>query len=210
MRSFPVIAVSLAMGLVVPAAKNRSEEQVDDESWTTEYAVERDELASSGRNPFFSLEPGYTLVLEDDEVQLTITVLNETKKVDGVETRVVEERETEDGELAEVSRNYFAISKRTNGVFYFGEDVDIYEDGKVAGHEGAWLSGEGGAKFGLIMPGEALIGARYYQEVAPEVAMDRAEIVGMNETIDTPAGKFENCLKTEETNPLKPKEKEFK
>jgi Concanavalin A-like lectin/glucanases superfamily len=53
--------------------------------------------------------------------ELTITVLNETKMVDGVETRVVEERETKGGKLKEVSRNYFAISKRTNDVFYFGE-----------------------------------------------------------------------------------------
>ena len=32
----------------------------------------------------------------------------------------------------------------------------------------------------------------------------------MNENVQTPAGKFSNCLKTEETNALKPKEKEFK
>jgi hypothetical protein len=32
--------------------------------------------------------------------------------------------------------------------------VDIYKDGEVAGHGGAWLSGAGGAKYGLTMPGE--------------------------------------------------------
>ena len=55
---------------------------------------------------------------------------------------MVEERETEDGELVEVSRNFFAICEETNSVFYFGEEVDDDEDGEIVGHEGAWLAGE--------------------------------------------------------------------
>src|SRR2546422_3099120 len=171
-------------------------------AWTSVFPTEPDELVSTGRNPYFILEPGYSLELEGGNVRLTITVLNETKKVDGVETRVVEERETKGGQLIEVARNYFAISKRTNDVFYFGEDVDMYKDGKIANHDGTWLSGVGGAKFGLIMPGRALLGARYHQEGAPKVAMDRATIVSVSETVKTPAGEFTNCLKGEETTPL--------
>ena len=171
-------------------------------AWTTVFQVEPDELVSTGRNPYFILEPGYTLVLEGGSAQLTITVLNETKKVDGVETRVVEERETKKGQLTEVARNYFAISKRTNDVFYFGEDVDMYKNGKIDNHAGAWLSGVDGGKFGLMMPGRILLGARYYQEIVPKVAQDRATIVSMTETVETPAGVFQNCLKVEETTPL--------
>jgi hypothetical protein len=40
--------------------------------------------------------------------------------------------------------------------------------------------------------------------------MDRAEIISMTETMKTPAGNFIDCLKTEETNAIKPKEKEYK
>jgi hypothetical protein len=182
----------------------------DDGSWTTEFGVEKDELSATGRNPYFILEPGYQLVLEGGRERLIITVLDETKTVDGVETRVVEERETKDGKLVEVSRNFFAISKRTNSVFYFGEDVDIYKDSKVVSHEGGWLAGVKDAKFGLMMPGLVLLKAKYYQEIAPKVAMDRAEIVSMTETVKTPAGEFKNCLKVEETTPLEPGEKEYK
>src|SRR5262249_51522513 len=32
--------------------------------WTTEFAVDRKDLGPTGRNPYFILEPGYTLVLE--------------------------------------------------------------------------------------------------------------------------------------------------
>jgi hypothetical protein len=141
---------------------------------------------------------------------LTITVLDETRNVGGVETRVIEERETNSGQLVEVSRNYFAISKRTGDVFYFGEEVDIYRNGKVVDHEGAWLSGVKGAKFGLMVPGQPMLKAKYYQEIAPGVAMDRAEVVSLVETVKTPAGEFRNCLKTEETTPLEPGVKESK
>ena len=182
----------------------------DDGRWTRVFPVEKGEWSSTGRNPFFVLEPGYRLVLEDGGERLTITVLDETKVVAGVETRVVEERETEDGSLVEVSRNYFAISTRTNGVFYFGEEVEIYRDGKVAGHEGAWLAGVDGAGYGLMMPGQPLLGARYYQEVAPRVAMDRAEIVAIDATMKTLAGEFKGCLRVEETSPLEPSHAESK
>src|SRR5262249_39811573 len=147
---------------------------------------------------------------DGDEVALTITVLAETRSVDGVETRVVEERESKGGELVEVSRNFFAISKRLNDVYYFGEEVDIYKGGKVVSHEGAWLSGVSGAKFGLATPGSPLLGARYYQEIAPDVAMDRAEVVSLTETMETPAGKFTDVLKTIETTPLEPETRESK
>jgi hypothetical protein len=178
--------------------------------WTSEFQVEKSDLASTGRNPYFILEPGYQLVYQDGSEQLTITVLDQTKTVDGVETRIVEERETKDGQPVEVSKNYFAISTRTNCVFYFGEDVDSYEEGKIANHDGSWLAGVGGARFGLMMPGQPLLRGRYLQEIAPEVAQDRAEIIGTAETVKTPAGEFKNCLKIEETSALEPGTKEYK
>src|SRR5437867_8438345 len=163
--------------------------------WTSTFLMEADELLSVGRNPYFILEPGDQLVLEGDGSQLIITVLNETKKVDGVETRAVEERETKNGKLVEVARNHFAISKRTNDVFYFGEDVEMYKDGKVVNHDGSWLSGVNGSKFGLMMPGRVLLHSWYSPEVAPKIAMDRATIVSMTQTVKTPAGERKNCLK---------------
>lgn len=183
--------------------------------YTRSFMLERCRgFSSTGRNPFFRLEPGYQLVLAGEEEgvakRLVVTVLNRTRMVDGVETRVVEERETEDGELVEVSRNYFAICNRTNSVIYFGEKVDIYEDGVIVGHEGEWLAGEDGARPGIIMPGTVLLGARYFQEVAPGVALDRAEIVSLTATVQTPAGRFTRCLRTRETTPLEPGEVEFK
>jgi hypothetical protein len=136
--------------------------------------------------------------------------LNETGEVNGTETRVVEERETIGGELVEISRNFFAICEETNSVFYFGEEVDDYENGNIISHGGAWLAGEDANRAGIIMPGTILMGARYYQEIAPNVAVDRAEIVGMGEVVQTPAGEFSDTLITRETNPLEPDVAELK
>jgi len=199
-----VVRVDGATGKVLAAAAGPKPDRAG--VFTDTFRVEAGEWSSTGANPYFILEPGFFLVLEGEEdgeaLRLTITVLDETRVVAGVETRVVEEREEEGGRLVEVSRNCFAISKRTNAVYYFGEDVDIYKEGKVVGHGGAWLAGEKGARFGLMMPGTPLLGARYYQEVAPGVAMDRAEIVSLTKTLETPAGQFEGCLEVEETTPL--------
>lgn len=195
-KGFHIAIVSLAcvLGLTAQTTDNRT--------WISDFRLEPDELTSIGRNPYFILEPGYVLVLEAGNERLTITVLNETKKIDNVETRIVEERETKNDRPVEISRNYFAISKRTNNVYYFGEDVDMYKAGKVISHEGAWIAGVNGARFGLAIPGAPALKARYYQELAPGVAMDRAEIVSLNETLTTPAGVFKQVLKVVETTPL--------
>ena len=39
-----------------------------------------------------------------------------------------------------------------------------------------------------MMPGTVSVDAKYYQEIAPDVAMDRAKIVSVNDTVKTPAG----------------------
>lgn len=172
--------------------------------FTDEFRVDRGMLAATGRNPYLILEPGYQLSYSGGGDQLVITVLDETELVDGVTTRVVEERETRDGALIEVSRNFFAIDAGTRDVYYFGEDVDDYADGRIVGHQGSWRSGVGDARFGLMMPGDPRVGVRYQQEVAPGVAMDRAEIVSTTDAVQVPAGALAEVLTVEETTPLEP------
>jgi len=112
--------------------------------------------------------------------------------------------------LVEISWNYFAICKKCKAIYYFGEDVDDYEDGEVVGHSGAWLAGENGNRAGLIMPGCPLIGSRYFQEVAPGIAQDRAEHLDNTAEVETPAGTFLNSLVVAETSPLDPGELSLK
>ncbi|MBA2409392.1 MAG: hypothetical protein H0V62_06365 [Gammaproteobacteria bacterium] len=197
-------------------------------SYTREFPIadcdfETRQFEREDANPYYILQPGRELHYnnfecvskgECDEVEeLVITILNKTRKfkldIEGkmktVTTRVLQEVETANGELVEISYNYYAQCDDNQDVYYFGENVDIYEDGEIVSHDGAWLAGNNGAKPGLILPGGAfLLGARYFQEVAPGVALDRAEHVAMNLKEETPAGSFENCVFIEETTPLEP------
>lgn len=211
MLRFIILGVGLiaALGCAV-AAKDAVGDS--DKPWTEPTLPDRATLSSVGRNPYFVLEPGYVLHLKKkDEVDtLTISVLNETKIVDGVETRIIEERETEGGRLAEISRNYFAVSKQDGNLYYFGEDVDVYKEGKVTNHEGSWLAGVNRAKAGLMLPGKPAAGMRFYVEQAPKVAMDRSEVVSVTATCTTPAGDFKNVLKVREGSAIEKGEEEIK
>jgi len=197
---FAIIALVVFAAIAVVAAQPAARQE-----FRSTFDVDKASLVDRGRNTYFILEPVYRLQFRDGRRgtdTLIITVLDDTKVVDGVTTRVVEERETKGGQLAEVSRNYFAIDRTTGDVYYFGEDVDEYKNGKVVGHEGAWLSGVNGARFGLMMPGAPKRGDRYYQEYAPTVAMDRAEILSVTAGTKVVAGVFQNCLHTKESSAI--------
>jgi hypothetical protein len=180
------------------------------EPWATEFATDPSRLASTGRNPYFVLEPGYVLVLEGGQSRMVVTVLDETKVVQGVETRAVEERETTKDQVTELSRNYLAIDKQTHDVLQFGEVVSNYRNGKVVSRSGSWMAGAGKARAGMLLPGEPRVGYRFYEEQAPGITMDRAEITSMTVTQKTPAGTFEHCMQTQITSPMTPGDKEYR
>ncbi len=104
--------------------------------WQEKFDLASCSMQTTGRNPYFVLEPGFELILEGGGVKLQVSVLNETKMVDGVNTRVVEEREWKQGKLYEVARNYFAMCEQTKDIYYFGENVDFYENDKIVKHDG--------------------------------------------------------------------------
>jgi hypothetical protein len=210
--AFLALLAALSVAATAPALARQSDDLDDGftQNFNSEYCI----WSPFGPNLFFSLMPGTVHVLEGEEdgeiVRTVETVLSETRMVDGKRTRVIEERHYVDGELDEVSRNFYALCIQNNSIFYFGEEVDYYEDGEIIGHEGAWLAGEDGARYGLYMPALPLLGARFYQEIAPGAALDRAEIVSLTASADVPAGSYEGCIQTLETTPLEPEAEDIK
>jgi hypothetical protein len=193
------------------------------DGFTKEFPTASCHFSSVGGNPYFPLWPGTQTYFTnatcvaagkcEELEELWITIENDVKRISlplsrGSQTvyaRVMEERETEDGELKEISRNYLAACLPSRDVYYFGEDVDIYEDGEIVSHDGAWLAGKRGARPGILMPEDGfMLGSRYYQEIAPDVALDRAEHMRAGFSVQLPAGKFDNCLDVDETTPLEP------
>jgi hypothetical protein len=189
-------------------------------AFTQEFPLESCRFVPRGGNAFFTLTPGRQLYLsnarckaagECDELEeVWISVLPETRSIPltiggkrrTIRARVIEEFETADGEVAEISRNFFANCQPARDVYYFGEDVF---DGEGDPLPDAWLAGRDGASPGLIMPDAAfLLGTRYFQEIAPGVALDRAEHVRAGVEVEVPAGVFEGCIEVDETTPLEP------
>jgi hypothetical protein len=164
----------------------------------------------------------------DEAEAVTVTILNDTEMVGGQLTRVLEELESEDGEISERSFNFVNQCPNTQDIYYWGEDVCVAADSgsasgepPFAGHVdceaigmafggGAWRAGLEGARPGILFPGGAfLLGARYFQELADN-ALDWATNAESGLTVEDPAnGDFEDCVLVLDRNLLEdPKSKE--
>ncbi len=158
-------------------------------------------------NPYFPLVVGRVSVYDgregDTRIHLEVAVLDETEVIAGVTTRVVSERQSEDGELVEFARNFF-VQAPDGTVCYYGEDVDEFEGGVLTGHDGQWRAGVGANRPGIFMPAHPALGVEYDQEYAPGVAQDHAKIISFGDPLTVPAGVFTNTFKSEETSPLEP------
>ncbi len=114
-----------------------------------------------------------------------------------VDALVVEDREFEDGVIAEVAIDYFA--QDDNGtVYYLGEEVDEYEGGKLKGHKGSWMFGRDTQIPGVLFPAHPKVGDRFKSEDVSKEINERDEVVSVSETVVTPAGTFKNCVKVRE------------
>lgn len=161
------------------------------------------------RNDYFPISPGRQWLFAGQErgdvIELTITVLERTETIGGVQTRVVEERETVNGAPVETSWNYYA-ENGDGAVCYFGEDVDIFlPDGGVS-HDGAWraddVSHPGNPFFpGIIMPAHPVVRMRFQMEGAPGTAEDEGRITGGGQ-VKVPAGTYSEALRVREYNPI--------
>jgi hypothetical protein len=163
-------------------------------------------------NPLFPLSSYSKLIYEGEEVdsktgetfstRVEMSVMPDTAKtVAGVNVLVVQDQAFEDGELVESTLDYYA-QHEDGSVYYFGEDVDNYEDGEIKDHDGSWLAGEGENQPGIIMPPSPQVGDVFEQEKAPGIAEDRMTVLSLDESVNVPAGNWEGCLKTEDVNPL--------
>ncbi len=159
-------------------------------------------------HPLFTLAPGrswtYEGVNDEGKVErIVIEVTADTKTVMGVSTIVVRDRVWENGEIVEDTLDWFAEDREGN-VWYFGEEVNNYEDGVLADHEGSWEAGVNGAKPGIVMKATPTVGDTYRQEFLAGEAEDMGEILATGVTVTTSAGSFDGCIVTEDWTPLDP------
>ena len=148
-------------------------------------------------NRYFTLKPGTTFHYAKRTMWGTMRVetqiTGETKLVMGVTATVVRDREWVDDELVEDTRDWYAQDKEGN-VWYFGETVDNYEDGKLSDHGGSWEAGIDGARPGIIMPKEPKAGQTYRQEYYKGRAEDMGSIKATRKKVTVPQGTYDDCV----------------
>lgn len=208
-------SVALASSLLWGAAcASRAAHAVGSEAVAAEWPVPTP-LASGSRftsritNRYLPLSAVRCAEFAGGDERVLREVLDAPKLVGGVECLVLAEKEYESGELAEISYNYFAQDAAGN-VWYFGEDVDEYEDGRVVGHGGAWLVGRNAHEPCLIMPAEPTLGLRFKPENSPPDAEEFDEVCALDATLSVPAGEFRGLVVIREADaPGKWKERKY-
>jgi hypothetical protein len=165
------------------------------------------EFVAAVDHPYFSLAPGTTFIYtaETDAGTETnkVRVTHDTKVILGVPCVVVADSVWLEGELIEATFDWYT-QHQDGAVWYFGEDVDNFENGALVDHEGTWEAGVDGAKPGIVMAASPRVGDSYRQEFYEGEAEDMAEVMSVNESATVPAGAFHNCVKTREWTPLEP------
>ena len=141
---------------------------------------------------------------------MVVTVTNQTKRLaNGVTARVVHDVVTEGSKPVEVTDDYYAQDRRGN-IWYLGEFTKEYENGKVKSTEGSFEAGVDGAQPGIALPAKPRPGLRYRQEYYKGHAEDKGKVVSVKEQAEVPFGHFKRVLMTRDTNPLEPRNVEFK
>jgi len=134
----------------------------------------------------------------------TFTASTRTRVIDGVRTRVVEDRLFLDGRLEERTSDYYA-QDRCGNVWYFGEDTAVLDKrGRVIDTSGSFHAGVNGAQPGVYMQARPEPGRRFRQEWYRGQAEDTFTAVDRSTAITVPYGSFRRALRTAETTALEP------
>jgi hypothetical protein len=167
-------------------------------------------------NPYWPMKPGSRWVYSETDTEgkrerAVVTVTDKTKKIaNGVTARVISDVVTENGQPVEVTDDWYAQDKDGN-VWYLGEAVRNFENGKIVDREGSFEAGVDGAEAGIAMPANPVPGLSYRQEYYKGKAEDKGAVITVGkEQVEVPAGYYKGVLMTRDLVPLEPKVQEIK
>jgi hypothetical protein len=138
---------------------------------------------------------------EGERLRVVRTLLDRTREFRHagrrVRAAVVEDREFANGKLVERTFDYFAQDDGGT-VYYLGEHVDHYENGKVVGHDGSWLYGRDTEHMGVAMPARPRVGSRWRNENVPGITVERDEAVAILDEVAVRGKTYRDVLKVRE------------
>ena len=168
-------------------------------------AIDPTNFTTTIDNPYFPLVPGttFTYLTPNGAIKDVFAVTHDTRVIDGVTCVQVHDSVYTNDVLTEDTLDFFA-QDRDGNVWYFGENTAEFEDGLLATIEGSFLSGVNNDKPGIVMKTHPAPGDFYRQEFSLGNAEDYGETLNLTSRVVVPYGRFNNCLKSQETTPLEP------
>ena len=168
-------------------------------------------------NPYWPMSPGNKWVYSETDTEGTnekvvVEVTDKTKMIaNGIEARVIRDTVSEDGVPVEITDDWYAQDSDGN-IWYLGEYVTNYKNGKVVDHSGSFEAGVDGAQAGIAMPANPEPGLTCRQEYYKGEAEDKAAVITVGEEqVQVPFGFFnDGILMTRDLVPTEPKVQELK
>jgi hypothetical protein len=200
----------VAVAIIAVAACSSSSNRRASTPTTSGYhpAFRAADFSANVDNSWFPLKPGSVTVYrgtkDGKNARDVVTVTNRTKVIDGVPTRIVDDRLYLDGRIAESTSDYYA-QNTAGAVWYFGEDTRTLDaQGNVVDRDGTWHTGVDGAEPGVFMEANPVVGHTFRQEYYAGHAEDHYAVVDLSTPMRVPAGVYGNALLTKEWTPLEP------
>ena len=113
-----------------------------------------------------------------------------------VDTAIIQYVAYLDGRIHEVAIDWYAQAD-DGSVWYFGEDVFNYEDGKVADTKGTWAAGDK-TPAAMIMPANPQVGDVYRPENAPGIAFEEVRVDKVDQDVAGPSGNISGAMEVNE------------
>lgn len=161
-------------------------------------------------NRYLPITPGIQYVLEGRANtggatlphQVTFTVTDLIKRVDGIHILVVHDVDVNNGIKAEAELSFFA-QDRAGNVWNLGEYPEQYDNGVFTGAPKTWISGQH-ALGGVHMPAHPHVNTpRYLQGYVPSIGfLDCAQVFSTGQHVCVPFACYRDVLVTDETSPL--------
>jgi hypothetical protein len=170
-------------------------------------------------NKWLPMLPGTQYVLSGQinadgkrvEHRVVLTVTDLVKEVDGVPSRVLYDVDYNAGKVAEAELAFFAQDDVGN-VWLMGEYPEEFEGGRFAGAPSAWITGQRGAKAGVMMRADPRPKtSSYLQGLVPAIEFnDTAKVLQTGVKACVPARCYKDVLVIEEWNPDEPDARQHK
>lgn len=169
--------------------------------WAYNPTIAPNDFSSNIDNEYMSLPIGkkfmYTEETDEGRIKTEIFIPWTTKKIMGVTTRILWERQYLDGVLIKDTRAFIAQDNNEN-VWYFGKNIDNYDEGLYLNHDGSWIAGVDNALPGIWLPWSPKSGGGYQQEYLQGEAENKTSIIAINQSLRSDGISYTNCIKAYE------------